>query len=183
MTRKYGAAARSVFADAQAMLDRIVAEGSLRASAFGFWPANAEGDDILLLCRRGARTLPSPCCTRCASSSCGGKAAPMSRSPISWRRAQAASRDYIGAFMVTAGLGAEEIAERFKQRRRRLLGDHGQGTRRPARRSFCRAPASARAHGILGLCAAGSARRRRADCGKIPRHPAGAGISGAARSH
>src|SRR5271165_5168447 len=46
---KYGAAARSVFADAQAMLARIVAEGSLRAgAAFGFWPANADGDDILL---------------------------------------------------------------------------------------------------------------------------------------
>src|SRR5262249_613689 len=46
---KYGPAARSVFADAQAMLERITAEGWLRANAaFGIWPAGAEGDDILL---------------------------------------------------------------------------------------------------------------------------------------
>ena len=46
---KVGAAARNLFDDAQAMLKRIVSERSLRASAvIGFWPANAEGDDILV---------------------------------------------------------------------------------------------------------------------------------------
>src|SRR4249919_4166575 len=46
---KYGEAARSLFADAQAMLDRIASERWFSASAvFGFWPANSEGDDILV---------------------------------------------------------------------------------------------------------------------------------------
>ena len=39
----------------------------------------------------------------------------MSRSPISSRRAPAALRDYIGAFAVTAGIGEEAVAERFKR--------------------------------------------------------------------
>src|SRR5216117_2345952 len=46
---KYGPAARSLFVDAQQMLERIAAQRWFRASAaFVFWPANAEGDDILV---------------------------------------------------------------------------------------------------------------------------------------
>ena len=46
---KYGEAARPLYDDARAMLDKIVAENWFRASAaFGFWPANAVGDDIEL---------------------------------------------------------------------------------------------------------------------------------------
>ena len=46
---KVGEAARSLFADAQEMLGRIAAEGWFRAAAvIGIWPANGEGDDILL---------------------------------------------------------------------------------------------------------------------------------------
>src|ERR671935_26372 len=55
---KYGPAARSLFEDAQAMLDRIADEGWLSASAvFGFWPANSEGDDILVY---GDERRPKP---------------------------------------------------------------------------------------------------------------------------
>ncbi len=44
---KFGAAARSLYDDARAMLDKIVAEKWFKASAVaGFWPANAVGDDI-----------------------------------------------------------------------------------------------------------------------------------------
>ncbi|HEY6380191.1 MAG TPA: methionine synthase, partial [Pseudolabrys sp.] len=46
---KFGAAARSLYDDARAMLEKIVAEHWFRANAvFGFWRANAEGDDISL---------------------------------------------------------------------------------------------------------------------------------------
>jgi 5-methyltetrahydrofolate--homocysteine methyltransferase len=46
---KYGSAARALFADAQAMLAKIVGENWFDARAVaGFWPANAEGDDILV---------------------------------------------------------------------------------------------------------------------------------------
>ncbi|WP_228242994.1 methionine synthase [Porphyrobacter sp. GA68] len=45
-----GASARSLFADAQAMLDSIVAEGWLTAKGVcGLWPASRDGDDILIV--------------------------------------------------------------------------------------------------------------------------------------
>ena len=41
--------ARELYDDANAMLDTIIADGSLRArGVYGFWPARAEGDDIVL---------------------------------------------------------------------------------------------------------------------------------------
>ncbi len=44
-----GAEAKKLFADARAMLERLVAENWLTANAvIGFWPANAVGDDIEL---------------------------------------------------------------------------------------------------------------------------------------
>src|SRR5437762_2822936 len=46
---KQGAAAQALFNDAQKMLGNIVRGGWLTArAAFGFWPANAERDDILV---------------------------------------------------------------------------------------------------------------------------------------
>ncbi len=112
---KYGAAARSVFADAQAMLDRIVVGNSLRASAaFGFWPANAEGDDIALFAdeRRTApiavlHTLRQQLIRR------EGRANVALADFVAPRASGVG--DYVGAFLVTAGLGAEEIAEQFKE--------------------------------------------------------------------
>ena len=50
---RQGAAARSLFADAKALLDRIVKERLLEARAvFGFLPAAADGDDIEVYVRR-----------------------------------------------------------------------------------------------------------------------------------
>ena len=46
---KVGEAARSLWADAQAMLQRIIGEQWFEAKGvFGFWPATAKGDDIAL---------------------------------------------------------------------------------------------------------------------------------------
>src|SRR5450759_1983306 len=46
---RVGAQARSLHADAEALLERLATDGLLRASAVvGFWPANAVGDDIEL---------------------------------------------------------------------------------------------------------------------------------------
>jgi 5-methyltetrahydrofolate--homocysteine methyltransferase len=111
---KYGPAARDLFADAQAMLEGIVGEGSLRASAaLGFWPANAEGDDILLYDdeRRTApvavlHTLRQQLIRR------EGRANIALADFVAPRASGRA--DYVGAFLLTAGLGADEMAERFK---------------------------------------------------------------------
>src|SRR5439155_17554096 len=54
--QKFGAAARSLYADARAMLDTIVSKRSFEAAAVvGLFPANSEGDDILVFAdeRRG----------------------------------------------------------------------------------------------------------------------------------
>ncbi|MEU8075682.1 methionine synthase [Catellatospora citrea] len=41
--------ARELFDDANTMLDQIIADGSLQAhGVYGFWPAHAEGDDIVI---------------------------------------------------------------------------------------------------------------------------------------
>ncbi|MDH8506156.1 vitamin B12 dependent-methionine synthase activation domain-containing protein, partial [Klebsiella pneumoniae] len=55
---KVGEVARALYDDARKMLDRIVKENWFKASAtIGFWPANAEGDDIVLYSDE-ARTRP-----------------------------------------------------------------------------------------------------------------------------
>ena len=46
---EYGAAARELFEHAQALLNRIIDEKLLTArGVYGFWPANSEGDDIVV---------------------------------------------------------------------------------------------------------------------------------------
>jgi 5-methyltetrahydrofolate--homocysteine methyltransferase len=111
---KYGPAARSLYDDARAMLDRIVAEKWFTARGVaGFWPANAEGDDILVYAdeRRDEpiatlRTLRQQLARR------EGRAN-VALSDFIAPRSTGIS-DYIGAFIVTAGIGEDEIAKRFR---------------------------------------------------------------------
>jgi 5-methyltetrahydrofolate--homocysteine methyltransferase len=111
---KYGPAARSLFDDAQAMLDRIAAERWLSASAvFGFWPANSDGDDILVYSDE-ARTRPTAVLhtLRQQLTRREGRAN-IALADFVAPRASALA-DHIGAFMVTAGIGEDEVAQRFK---------------------------------------------------------------------
>ena len=71
----------------------------------------------------------------------------------------------------------------LQARQRRLFRDHGQGAGGSFGGSARRAHAPARAPRILGLCARRDARHRRADRGKLSRHPPGARLSGATRPH
>jgi 5-methyltetrahydrofolate--homocysteine methyltransferase len=110
-----GPAARSLFEDAQTMLRRIVEEHWLCARAvFGFWPANAQGDDIALYAdeQRGEptavlHTLRQQLARR------EGRANVALADFVAPRASGLA--DYVGAFMVTAGIGEFEISERFKR--------------------------------------------------------------------
>ncbi|HVL73633.1 MAG TPA: methionine synthase, partial [Beijerinckiaceae bacterium] len=110
-----GAAARQLYEDAQAMLARIVAERWFNPKAvIGFWPANAVGDDIRLytgesraealatfhglrqqLSKRDGR--PNLCLSDFVAPAASGKA------------------DYVGCFVVTAGIEEVRIAERFER--------------------------------------------------------------------
>ena len=138
---KYGPAARSLFDDAQAMLDRIV-DGTLvpRQRRHRLLAGECRGRRHRGLRRRDRAASRSRCCIRCASSSRGAKAAPMSRSPISSRRARAALPT-ISAPSWSRPASARTRSPSASSRQRRLLRDHGQGARRPPGRSLRRAPA------------------------------------------
>jgi 5-methyltetrahydrofolate--homocysteine methyltransferase len=107
-----GEAARSLFADARAMLREIIEKRWFRAAGLvGFWPANSEGDDIHVFAddTRGKplatlRTLRQQLTRR------EGRANVALADFIAPR----GTPDYIGAFTVTAGLGEDEVAARFK---------------------------------------------------------------------
>ncbi|MGH6970665.1 MAG: vitamin B12 dependent-methionine synthase activation domain-containing protein, partial [Caulobacteraceae bacterium] len=108
-----GEVARSLFADAQEMLKKIVDERWFEARGVaGFWPANADGDDVVIWTDE-TRTVE-----RCRlhtlrqqMARAGGRPnlaladfiAPIGGPP-----------DYIGGFAVTAGHGELEIAAKFK---------------------------------------------------------------------
>src|SRR5580692_10584820 len=109
-----GEAARSLFADAQEMLRKIVAERWFRANAvIGLWPANSEGDDILVFDDE-ARSKPIATLhtLRQQLARREGRANVALADFIAPRASGLA--DYIGAFAVTAGIGEEAIVERFK---------------------------------------------------------------------
>jgi 5-methyltetrahydrofolate--homocysteine methyltransferase len=111
---KVGEAARGLYADAQDMLRQISAERWFQAHAvIGFWPANSEGDDILLFAdeRRSApvatlHTLRQQLPRREGQSN-------VALADFVAPRASGLA-DYIGAFAVTAGIGEEAVADRFK---------------------------------------------------------------------
>ncbi len=99
-------AARELFDDAQRLLDRIVDERLLSArGVFGFWPASSNGDDIVVETDNGAHTR---FCFLRQQADYGD-----SRPNRCLADFLAPEGDHLGAFAVTAGLGAEELAARF----------------------------------------------------------------------
>ena len=110
-----GEIAKEVYEKANMMLDRIIAENLIQAkAAYGFWPAAADGDDVVLYTdesrskertrlhflrqqweRQGQKDY------RCLSDYVA---------PVGSGR-----EDYIGGFVVTAGIGADSLANQFKK--------------------------------------------------------------------
>ena len=83
---KIGEVARSLYDDARKMLDLIVKEKWFTARAtIGFWPANADGDDIAVYADDTPQARRSRPSTRCASNWRSAKAASTPRCRISSR--------------------------------------------------------------------------------------------------
>jgi len=104
-----GAQARKVFDDARRMLERVIAEKWLKASAVvGFYPANAVGDDIVLYTDE---TRATPLFTWYGLRQQTRKpvidGVPRPNRALSDFIAPAPIPDYLGLFAVTAGLGIE----------------------------------------------------------------------------
>jgi 5-methyltetrahydrofolate--homocysteine methyltransferase len=110
--QKVGEAARSLFDDAQAMLREIVAQRWFRASAIvGFWPANASGDDIAVFAdAERSQPLAVLHTLRQQLARREGRA----NVALADFVAPAGRADHIGAFVVTAGIGEDDAANRFK---------------------------------------------------------------------
>jgi 5-methyltetrahydrofolate--homocysteine methyltransferase len=110
-----GTEARKLYEDAQVLLKKVLREKRIRArGVLAFFPANAEGDDILLyeddsrkkvkarlhaLRQQTARTdgQPNRCLADFVAPASSGK------------------KDYVGAFAVTAGHGVEEWARELEK--------------------------------------------------------------------
>ena len=104
-----GEAARELFENGNELLDAIIADGSIQArGVYGFWPAQAEGDDIVLA---------------------DGSVFPMLRQQVDHGAdddrpnrsladyiapPESGLADHLGGFAVTAGLGADELAKTFE---------------------------------------------------------------------
>jgi 5-methyltetrahydrofolate--homocysteine methyltransferase len=115
---KVGAEAAKLYADANKVLEQIVGKDglvpSLRANAiYGFYPANSDGDDIVVFTdetrrheRLRFRTLRQQWEREGQTSfrSLADYVAPV----------ESGVPDYLGAFALTGGLGAEEFAARFE---------------------------------------------------------------------
>src|SRR6476469_771164 len=111
---KVGEVARSLYDDARKMLDLIVKENWFKAQAtIGFWPANAEGDDIVVYAddTRRERIATFHTLRQQLEKREGRFNAALSDfiAPVA-----SGVPDYIGAFVVTAGIGEDVIADRFK---------------------------------------------------------------------
>ncbi|MDH3580364.1 MAG: cobalamin-dependent protein, partial [Hyphomicrobiales bacterium] len=111
---KMGEAARELYDDAQAMLDRIVSEKWLTANAIvGFWPASAVDDDIELYTDETRATRLATLHTlRQQIARDSGRANTALADFVAPKETGLA--DYIGGFAVTTGIGEEEHLQRFE---------------------------------------------------------------------
>jgi len=109
---KVGAAARDLYGDAQAMLKKIVDGKWLTArAAIGFWPANALDDDILVY-RDKARKFPIATLHTLRQQMARDAGRP--NLALSDFIAPVGTPDYIGGFVVTAGIGEEPHIKAFE---------------------------------------------------------------------
>ena len=109
-----GETARSLYADARALLDRIVAEQRLEARAvFGFWPAQAVGDDIRLYTDESATSVAATLHMLRQQLDKKGDGRPNYCLADFVAPSDSGVLDYMGAFAVTAGHGLESLVAEF----------------------------------------------------------------------
>jgi 5-methyltetrahydrofolate--homocysteine methyltransferase len=112
---EHGEAARELFAHASDLLAKIVEEDLLKAQGvYGFWPAAADGDDIVLYTdvARSAELVRFPMLRqqRARGDQTPSRCLADFVAPV-----ETGLPDSIGAFAVTAGIGAAELADRYER--------------------------------------------------------------------
>jgi 5-methyltetrahydrofolate--homocysteine methyltransferase len=112
--KRQGAEAKKIFADANALLDRIIEKNLITArGVYGFFPASAVGDDIELYtdCKRET-VLDQFHFLRQQSNREGSEPCRSLADFIAPK--ETGLPDYIGAFAVTTGIGLKELCDKFR---------------------------------------------------------------------
>jgi 5-methyltetrahydrofolate--homocysteine methyltransferase len=112
---RHGPAARELYEHGKALLDRIVHEKKLVArAAWGLWPAQSDGNDIVIY-EDDARTRERTrfCMLRQQQAKPQGE--PYRCLTDFVAPAGSGVRDWVGGFVVTAGIGANELAAAFEK--------------------------------------------------------------------
>ncbi len=110
-----GEAATALFHDAQAMLSKLIDERLIKARAvFGFWPANQVRDDDLEVYGEDGQPLATLHHLRQQTIKPQGKPNLSLADFVAPR--ESGVTDYMGGFIVTAGIGAEELAKDYERK-------------------------------------------------------------------
>jgi 5-methyltetrahydrofolate--homocysteine methyltransferase len=110
-----GAAARSLFTDAKALLSRIVNERLLEARAvFGFLPAVGHGDDIEVFCD-GQEATPKAVIHTLRQQMTREPGRPNLALADYIAPKESGVQDFVGLFAVTTGHGLEPLVEGFER--------------------------------------------------------------------
>ena len=113
-SEEQGPAARQLWEDAQKMLREVLQKNWFRPKAvIGFWPANAVGDDIRLFTGEDRQEELATFYTLRQQLS---KQKDRPNLALSDFVAPVGTPDYVGGFVVTAGLEEQLIAERFERK-------------------------------------------------------------------
>jgi 5-methyltetrahydrofolate--homocysteine methyltransferase len=110
----HGKAATDLFENAKQLLAKIVADKSIVARAvYGFWPANADGNDIVLFADESRNEeILRFCMLRQQQIKADDEPQLCLADFVAPHGA--GMRDYVGAFAVTAGVGAEELSRAYQ---------------------------------------------------------------------
>ena len=108
-----GTEARKLFADGQALLDRIIGERLVRAKAVaGIFPANrTDDDDIAVYADEDRREVRAVLHSLRQQADVGKERPNLAMADFI---APEGTVDYVGAFAVTAGLGLDVLTEKFR---------------------------------------------------------------------
>jgi 5-methyltetrahydrofolate--homocysteine methyltransferase len=112
---KQGEAARKLFAEANEFLDEVIEKKMLQASAsFGIWPANADGDDIILYKDESRQNEVGRFYHFRQQEKKKGDAANLCLSDFV-APVESGKVDYCGGFATTAGIGIEPWKEMYRK--------------------------------------------------------------------
>jgi 5-methyltetrahydrofolate--homocysteine methyltransferase len=111
---KYGEQARQIFAEANTLLDTIIEQKLLTArGVYGFWPANASGDDVELFADEDRKVVIDRFHFLRQQQQKEGSEPNRSLSDFIAPR-QTGLPDHIGAFAVTTGIGLKDVCDKFR---------------------------------------------------------------------